>query len=70
MPVEPPVESPATLDAALDLLAENGGDGWRPLAGGTDLMVQITAETGRRPTASSICGISTSCVASSSTATA
>jgi len=47
MPVEPPVVSPASLDEALGLLA--AGDGLRPIAGGTDLMVQITGELGPAP---------------------
>jgi xanthine dehydrogenase small subunit len=47
MPYEPPVESPGTLAEAYELLA--GGDGWRALAGGTDLMVQITGELGEPP---------------------
>jgi CO/xanthine dehydrogenase FAD-binding subunit len=47
MPAEPPVESPATLRDALALLA--GGNGWRPIAGGTDLLVQITGELGPPP---------------------
>jgi CO/xanthine dehydrogenase FAD-binding subunit len=47
MPAEPPVESPATLTDAYRLLAE--GDGWRPVAGGTDLLVQITGELGPPP---------------------
>jgi xanthine dehydrogenase small subunit len=47
MPAEPPVESPSTLDAAFRLLAS--GDVWRPIAGGTDLMVQITGELGPPP---------------------
>lgn len=42
MPVEPPLTSPRTLTEAYDLLAD--GDGWQPIAGGTDLMVQITGE--------------------------
>ena len=42
MPVEPPVQSPSTLDEAYSLLAS--GDGWQPIAGGTDVMVQITGE--------------------------
>ncbi len=51
MPVEPPVESPATLQEALALLAGSGADGdsWRPVAGGTDLMVQVTGETAPPP---------------------
>ena len=43
MPAEPPVVSPATLTEAYSALAD--ADGWRPIAGGTDLMVQITGET-------------------------
>ena len=46
MPVEPPVESPRTLTDAYRLLAEGG---YRPIAGGTDLMVQITGELGEAP---------------------
>ena len=41
MAPEPPVVSPATLSEALALRAEGG---WRPLAGGTDLMVQLEAD--------------------------
>jgi CO/xanthine dehydrogenase FAD-binding subunit len=47
MPVEPPVQSPTSLAEAYDLLA--GANGWRPIAGGTDLMVQITGELGPPP---------------------
>jgi xanthine dehydrogenase small subunit len=47
--VEPPSESPTRLAAALDLLAGAGGSPWRPLAGGTDLMVQMTGELGEPP---------------------
>lgn len=47
--VEPPTESPTRLDAALALLADGAGAPWRPLAGGTDLMVQITGELGEPP---------------------
>jgi carbon-monoxide dehydrogenase medium subunit len=46
--VEPPSESPRTLAEALDLLAKGGGT-WRPIAGGTDLMVQIAGEIGDPP---------------------
>jgi CO/xanthine dehydrogenase FAD-binding subunit len=49
MPVEPPVESPKSLPDAYRLLADGGATGWRPLAGGTDLMVQITGELGPPP---------------------
>lgn len=47
MPVEPPVESPRTLADAYALLA---ADAYRPVAGGTDLLVQITGELGEPPT--------------------
>jgi carbon-monoxide dehydrogenase medium subunit len=47
MPAEPPVESPATLTDAYRLLADGGP--WRPVAGGTDLLVQITGELGPPP---------------------
>ena len=47
MPAEPPVQSPATLDEAYQLLA--GGNGWQPIAGGTDVMVQITGEIAPPP---------------------
>jgi xanthine dehydrogenase small subunit len=46
MPVEPPVASPRTLAEAYDLLAEAPH---RPVAGGTDLLVQITGELGDPP---------------------
>jgi CO/xanthine dehydrogenase FAD-binding subunit len=47
VPAEPPVESPATLTDAYRLLAD--GSTWRPVAGGTDLLVQITGELGPPP---------------------
>ena len=47
--VEPPSESPTRLDAAFELLADPSGGPWRPLAGGTDLMVQMTGEIGEEP---------------------
>ncbi len=47
--VEPPTESPSRLTAAYELLADGTGPPWRPLAGGTDLMVQVTGEIGERP---------------------
>ena len=47
MPAEPPVVSARTLAEALDLLAAE--DGLRPVAGGTDLMVQITGELAPPP---------------------
>jgi CO/xanthine dehydrogenase FAD-binding subunit len=46
MPVEPPVVSPRTLAEAYALLA---ADAYRPVAGGTDLLVQITGELGDPP---------------------
>ena len=46
MPAEPPVESPRSLDEALGLLARSD---YRPLAGGTDLLVQITGELAPAP---------------------
>jgi len=46
MPVEPPVESPRGLADAYALLADGP---WRPVAGGTDLLVQITGELGQPP---------------------
>ena len=48
MPPEPPVESPASLEDAYRLLADDGA-AWRPVAGGTDLLVQITGELGPPP---------------------
>ena len=47
--VEPPSESPTRLEAAYALLADADGRPWRPLAGGTDLMVQMTGEIGEPP---------------------
>jgi len=47
--VEPPSESPARLEAAYALLADASGVPWRPLAGGTDLMVRMTGEIGEPP---------------------
>ena len=46
--VEPPSESPTRLEAAYALLADASA-AWRPLAGGTDLMVQMTGEIGEPP---------------------
>lgn len=46
MPVEPPVASPRSLAEAYALLAEVPH---RPVAGGTDLLVQITGELGEPP---------------------
>jgi CO/xanthine dehydrogenase FAD-binding subunit len=48
MPVEPPVESPRSLADAYGLLATSGA-AWRPVAGGTDLLVQLTGELGPPP---------------------
>jgi CO/xanthine dehydrogenase FAD-binding subunit len=47
LPHEPPVESPRTLEEAYTLLAD--GRAWRPLAGGTDLMVELAAGRGAPP---------------------
>lgn len=47
--VESPTESPSRLTAAYELLADGTGPPWRPLAGGTDLMVQMTGEIGEPP---------------------
>jgi xanthine dehydrogenase small subunit len=47
--VEPPSESPTRLKDAYTLLADGGPAPWRPLAGGTDLMVQMTGEIGEPP---------------------
>jgi carbon-monoxide dehydrogenase medium subunit len=46
MPAEPPVESPTSLADAYRLLTAGL---LRPIAGGTDLMVQITGELGEPP---------------------
>jgi len=46
MPAEPPVESPGSLDEAYALLA---GAEFQPIAGGTDLLVQITGELAPPP---------------------
>ena len=48
MPAEPPVETPTDLADAYRLLAD-GGVAWRPVAGGTDLLVQISADAERPP---------------------
>jgi CO/xanthine dehydrogenase FAD-binding subunit len=50
MPVEPPVESPASLGDAYALLAGSTvDDQLTPIAGGTDVMVRITGEIGEPP---------------------
>ncbi|HEY8178550.1 MAG TPA: xanthine dehydrogenase family protein subunit M [Candidatus Limnocylindria bacterium] len=46
MPPEPPVVSPGSLDDAYRALADGPH---RPVAGGTDLLVQITGEIGEPP---------------------
>jgi xanthine dehydrogenase small subunit len=50
MPIEPPVDSPPSLEEAFRILATAESD-WpiRPLAGATDLLVQITGELGKPP---------------------
>jgi CO/xanthine dehydrogenase FAD-binding subunit len=47
--IEPPSESPTRLEAAYALLADADGPPWQPIAGGTDLMVQITGEIAEPP---------------------
>ena len=47
--IEPPSESPSRLEVAYSLLADAEGAAWRPVAGGTDLMVQLTGELGEPP---------------------
>ena len=50
MPVEPPIESAATLAAAYALLSSSTADDQlTPIAGGTDVMVRITGEIGEPP---------------------
>lgn len=44
--VEPPLTAPRSLEEALALMAEAS---WRPIAGGTDLLVQLTGELGEPP---------------------
>jgi CO/xanthine dehydrogenase FAD-binding subunit len=44
--VEPPLTAPRTLAQAYALLADGP---WRPIAGGTDLMVQLAGELGEPP---------------------
>ncbi|MDQ2941948.1 MAG: xanthine dehydrogenase family protein subunit M [Chloroflexota bacterium] len=46
VPFEPPVDSPRDVSEAYQLLTDGGA---RPIAGGTDLMVQITGELGEPP---------------------
>jgi CO/xanthine dehydrogenase FAD-binding subunit len=48
MAVEPPVVSPGSLAEAYQRMAEGG---YRPLAGGTDLMVQLEADVTEPPAA-------------------
>ena len=47
--VEPPSVSPRELKVAYALLADASAGAWRPLAGGTDLMVQVAGEIGEPP---------------------
>lgn len=52
MPVEPPVSTPRSLAEAYALLAAAPSDApFRPVAGATDLLVQITGEIGSPPAA-------------------
>lgn len=51
MPVEPPIETPASLAEAWAILARSTeNDQVTPIAGGTDVMVRITGEIGEPPT--------------------
>ena len=50
MPVEPPIETPASLADAYAILADSTADApITPIAGGTDVMVRITGEIGEPP---------------------
>ena len=50
MPVEPPIESPASLaDAYALLTSSTADDQLTPIAGATDVMVRITGEIGEPP---------------------
>ena len=50
MPVEPLIETPASLAEAYAVLAESTADApITPIAGGTDVMVRITGEIGEPP---------------------
>jgi CO/xanthine dehydrogenase FAD-binding subunit len=50
VPVEPPLETPATLEEAFAVLAGSAPDAQiTPIAGGTDVMVRITGEIGEPP---------------------
>ncbi|HEX2755532.1 MAG TPA: xanthine dehydrogenase family protein subunit M [Candidatus Limnocylindrales bacterium] len=50
MPVEPPIETPASLADAYAVLAASTDDApITPIAGGTDIMVRITGEIGEPP---------------------
>ena len=50
MPVEPPIETAASLsDAFAQLAGSTADDPLTPIAGGTDLMVRITGEIGEPP---------------------
>jgi xanthine dehydrogenase small subunit len=50
VPLEPPIETPASLAEAYDILASSTADApITPIAGGTDVMVRITGEIGEPP---------------------
>ena len=50
MPVEPPIETPASLPEAYAIIASSTADDLvTPIAGGTDVMVRITGEIGEPP---------------------
>jgi xanthine dehydrogenase small subunit len=50
VPVEPPIETPRSLDEAFAILSGSTADDViTPIAGGTDVMVRITGEIGEPP---------------------
>jgi CO/xanthine dehydrogenase FAD-binding subunit len=50
VPVEPPIETPASLPEAYAIIASSTADDLvTPIAGGTDVMVRITGEIGEPP---------------------
>ncbi|HTC85186.1 MAG TPA: FAD binding domain-containing protein, partial [Candidatus Acidoferrum sp.] len=50
MPIEPPLAVPRSLAEAYALLGDSAkGGSFRPIAGGTDVMVQMTGEIGPPP---------------------
>jgi hypothetical protein len=67
-PPEPPVDRPRSLAEAYQPLTDGAGPP-RPIAGGTDLMVQLTGELVEPLAGWSICGASMSCAESGAMAT-